>query len=78
MKRIKYMEISSESLIDYYKKKEIKLKVINPIPEDSRIVGIEYNAKRDTYYIAIESSTFDEICEDGAVPKIDNVIFQMI
>ena len=40
----------------------------HPIPQDAKAVGAAYDSLTDTFELALESESFDEVHEEGPLP----------
>ena len=45
-----------------------------PLPDDAVLVGIDYNAQRDVYFLVFESGETPEVQEGALVYELDEVL----
>ena len=77
-KRVKRMWVTREYLLWHLKQKTVHFKIDNPLPEDAKVVGVDYNAYRDSILFVIESNEFPKVAEGAELEEIDPIEIRTI
>lgn len=65
--RVMYVNVSRQAFSWVFT--EGVYKVVNGVPEDSEVVGIEFKAEKDMFKVVLKSEEFDKVPEGGQVPQ---------
>jgi hypothetical protein len=70
-RQVRVLEISPEVFVEFCQREDTtrRYTVINPIPDDARMVGGEYDPFRRVFRMLITSETFEEV-EPPHVPPL--------
>lgn len=66
--RVKRIIIRADMIVELLIKKSRSIRIIEGIPEDSKLLRAHYDANTDSYSLLIESQEFEEVLEGTAIP----------
>lgn len=70
-RRIAEFSIADSMLLGLFMRPDLTWRVEHdPLPEDARLVGVQYRAITGTWAVYIESETFDEVGEAKLPPPL--------
>lgn len=73
-RRLRYVEVSRLMVLEMFKEDEYFRKIVNGLPQDAVLVGMDYMAKHDLYELVVHSQEFDVTPEGAEIPRLDVTI----
>ena len=76
--KIKTIQVTNLFFEDLFKKKELHLRMENPLPKDAKLVNSHYDPDRNLWFLLFESAEFEPIMEVQMLPRHDVIITDLI